>query len=89
MNKETYKRMLSAIEKQAEVNKNKIYPEVHEYPRRFDILDRKGESIARFYFANMDEGYRYQTDRGGLSKEYVPFKVVKDIFKYFKVKKEN
>ena len=89
MNKSSYQRMLSALEKQRELNKNKVYPEVKHYPRRFDILDPKGEPVARFYFANLTEGYRYVNDKGGMSKEYVPFDVVRDCFKYFKVSKFN
>lgn len=89
MNPDRYKNMLATLKKQAEANKNKIYPQVHDYPRRFDILDKEGQRIASFYHANINDGYRYQTDKGGLSQDYVPFSVVRDIFKYFKVMKND
>ena len=87
MNKSRYADMLTTLKDKAELNKNKIYPQVAHYPRRFDILDPKGEPVARFYFANIEHGYRYQNDKCGVSKEYVPLSVVRDCFKYFKIDK--
>ena len=87
MTPERYKNMLATLKEQCEKNVNKIYPETKHYPRTFNIIDRIGNPIAKFFFANMKDGYRYQTDKGGLSREYVSFDIVKDIFKYFKTEK--
>ena len=87
MNPQRYADMISTLKDKAKMNRNKVYPQVEHYPRRFDILSPKGEPVARFYFANLTEGYRYVNDKGGISKEYVPFDVVRDCFKYFKVSK--
>ena len=87
MNKTRYHNMLATLEKQKKANINKIYPDINQYPRRFDILGKDNAIAASFYFANIDEGYRYRTDKGGLSKEHVPLEIVRDCFKYFKCKK--
>ena len=76
MNEQQYDRMLKHIEK---TKLNKLPPpQVQSYPKRFKCFNRV------FVKANIDHGYKVKIGTG-YSRFYVPFKVVSDIIRYFKI----